>query len=507
MSSFSLLLAENVDIMFVNILFGLVRTMKKITDEKSTKKVVKKKKIRVLIDSDVANEIDDQFAICYALSRPDNLEVLGITIAPFRVSWQKNLEVKDSLIDSKNEAYRILRLFGIKHDTQNPFVYLGSAGFLSEGYEETSPAVEKIIELAKSKKDFYVCCLGTLTNVALAIKKAPSIASKLKIVWLGTENILLDNFNDSNYRKDVDAFDFVMKSGADLTIFPTELARAFVTSTYEFSRNIKGNQVAKYLHSLMDKFVFTKENLGIKTIYDIGPVAYLLNMDKFGVKEIDAKMLKVDTQRTVHYVVSNPKNSFVWVDFLNSINSNKDVYLKPKVFFVSDTHFGDYNKIRRKQVPCKTVEEMNEMLVKRWNNEVGTRDIVYHMGDFGDYNFVKKLNGKITLICGNMEKHDAKNDFVWFRNKLIKLGFEDVIFDGMYLDEKIFGEKVYLTHKPSDCKKDCMNIFGHVHTLSLVKKFGFNACVSFHYYAPVKLETAKKYLNFVKNELDNDALI
>lgn len=472
-----------------------------------------KSKIKVLIDSDVANEIDDQFALAYAFSRQDVFDILGIVIAPFRVHWQKELSIRDGMIDSKNEAYRILRLFGIKHSGQNPYVYLGCDGYLTEGYNSTNPGVEKIIEVAKANKTVYLCCLGTLTNLAMALRLEPKIASKLKVVWLGTDNIFLDNFEDSNYRKDKQAFFEVLNSNVDLTIFPTYLARTFVTSVYEFSRNTKSNNVTKYLNTLIDRFIFTEENLGIKTIYDIGPVAYLLNKKMFDVKQLDAslfvkgKNIEFAGDRKVNYIVSVPKNSFVWIDFLNAVNSNKNHFLKPNIFFVSDTHFNHERKIKFKQVPFKTLDQMNKEIVSRWNNKVGVNDIVYHLGDFGDYEFVRKLNGKIILICGNYEKRDAGKDFEGFRQNLMNLGFADVVENGIYLDEKILGERVFLTHKPSDHAKDCFSMFGHVHDLSLVKKFGFNVCLTYHYFSPISLETAKRYLVFVKQYSDDEVFI
>ena len=219
------------------------------------------------------------------------------------------------------------------------------------------------------------------------------------------------------------------------------------------------------------------------------------------------KKVKLDENRKVNYIVSIPKHSFVWSDFLRAINSNKDYYLKPNIFFTSDTHFGHEKKIRYKEVPFKTVDEMNKELVKRWNNKVGPNDIVYHLGDFGNYEFVKQLNGRIKLICGNYEERDYGKNFEEFRKKLIALGFDDVIQKGIYLDEKVLGQKVYLTHKPTDHAKNCLTMFGHVHSLALVKEFGFNVCTTYHYFAPISLETSKRYLTFVKNYADADVFI
>ena len=493
------------------------KTFAKKTTTKTVKKVTKKgvenEKISLIIDSDVANEIDDQFAISYVLSRQDVFDLNAITIAPFRVTWQK-LDIRGGMIDSKNEAERILRLFGVKYSQKDPMVYFGCENFLSNGYHGKNDAVNKIIEVAKKNEMTTICCIGTLTNVALALKTAPRIAAKIKIVWLGTDNVMLDHFEDTNYTKDIEAFNRVIASDVDFTIFPTYLARSFVTSQYEFERNAKGNSITRYLAQLIGKFQFSEENMGIKTIYDIGPVAYLLHEKEFSKKVISPEILlkdkkfKYDADRKVTYITAVPKHQFVWTDFMKAINSNDEHFAKSYLFFTSDTHFDDENKVRKNLVPFKTVKEMNDEIVRRWNSRVAPNDIVYHMGDFGNYEFVKKLNGNIILICGNYEEKDYRKDFPSFRQKLIDMGFKDVIKDGLYLEKEVLGERVYLTHKPSNHAKDCKTIFGHVHDLSMVKSFGFNVCTTYHYFTPVGVGTVKRYLQFIGSEnLDNDVTI
>ncbi len=478
------------------------------------------KRLKIIIDSDVANEIDDQFAIAYAFSRQDFFEIMAVTIAPFSVSWQNTLSYKDSLIDSRNELYRLFRFLGVKHTSENPLAFLGCEGYLSKGYNSTNPAVERIIELANKHKGITVVCLGTLTNIAMALRIDPKIASKIKVVWLGTDNIVLDEFNDANYRKDIQAFNEVAESNVDFTIFPSYLARTFVTSTHEFSKNIKGTQIAKYLKSLLTRFIFIKEGLGIKTIHDIGPVAYLLNKKDFIVKKIPAscvvkdKKVKLSEDRKVNYIATLPKNSSVWIDFLKAINSNRTAYIKPQVWFTSDTHFYCESKIKRRQVPFQSVEEMNNELVKRWNSVVAPNDVVYHIGDFADldfslkhYEIIKQLNGKVILICGNYEEDIFKRNFEPFKKKLLEYGFADVIKGGIYLDEKVLGKKVYMTHKPTNHAKDCITLFGHVHTLNLVKKFGFNVASPYHYFTPIEAKTVRRYVDFVEHYADEDVFV
>ena len=68
-----------------------------------------------------------------------------------------------------------------------------------------------------------------------------------------------------------------------------------------------------------------------------------------------------------------------------------------KIFFSADTHFGSQRTLELSKRPFKNVETMNEEIVRLWNEIIGPNDKVYHLGDFGDYNFVKRLNGNISL--------------------------------------------------------------------------------------------------------------
>ena len=88
-----------------------------------------------------------------------------------------------------------------------------------------------------------------------------------------------------------------------------------------------------------------------------------------------------------------------------------------KTFFTSDLHFGHENVIKFDNRPFKTVEEMDEELIRRWNAKVGKGDLVYVLGDMiwksrnGDAEqLIKSLNGQIILIKGNHDRflHNAK---------------------------------------------------------------------------------------------------
>jgi len=90
----------------------------------------------------------------------------------------------------------------------------------------------------------------------------------------------------------------------------------------------------------------------------------------------------------------------------------------PSVFLVSDTHFGHagvccftradgVTKLR----PWDSAEEMDEAMVKAWNERVKPTDKVYHLGDVvinrKALPILDRLNGDKVLIRGN---HDIFKD-------------------------------------------------------------------------------------------------
>lgn len=165
-----------------------------------------------------------------------------------------------------------------------------------------------------------------------------------------------------------------------------------------------------------------------------------------------------------------------------------------RVWFTSDTHFGAERTRVLSKRPFETVAEMDECLITNWNTLVGENDDVYHLGDFGDYAVVSQLNGKIHLIKGNYEYHDGYTD-----TDFLEMGFvsiHDTLTETfLYNHEAI---KFSMAHKPSDTCKiyDCL--FGHVHKLSMLKRFGLNVGTDCHNFRPINLDTVMFYINNIK---------
>jgi len=61
------------------------------------------------------------------------------------------------------------------------------------------------------------------------------------------------------------------------------------------------------------------------------------------------------------------------------------------IYYTADQHFGHANIIRFCNRPFENVTEMDEALIKNWNNTVNSNDTVYILGNH-DYKWIKNCN-------------------------------------------------------------------------------------------------------------------
>jgi calcineurin-like phosphoesterase family protein len=132
----------------------------------------------------------------------------------------------------------------------------------------------------------------------------------------------------------------------------------------------------------------------------------------------------------------------------------------PAVFLTSDTHFGhtgvcrftgdDGEKIR----PWTDPDEMDEEMIRRWNDRVRPTDKVYHLGDVvinrKALKTLTRLNGDKVLIRGN---HDI------FRDDEYREYFRELrayhVMNGMILS--------HIPIHPESLGRFGVNIHGHTH--------------------------------------------
>jgi calcineurin-like phosphoesterase family protein len=79
-----------------------------------------------------------------------------------------------------------------------------------------------------------------------------------------------------------------------------------------------------------------------------------------------------------------------------------------KIFVTSDTFFGRVEILDIAVRPFEDITDMNEAIIKNWNEVVKDNDIVYHLGNFAwtpldAEECLTRLNGQIKLILGDYD--------------------------------------------------------------------------------------------------------
>ena len=147
----------------------------------------------------------------------------------------------------------------------------------------------------------------------------------------------------------------------------------------------------------------------------------------------------------------------------------------PAVFLVSDTHFGHAGVCRfvrndgvTKLRPWDDPAEMDEFMVRAWNERVRPNDKVYHLGDVvinrRALGIMRRLNGDKVLIRGN---HDIFRD-VEYREHFRELRAYHVM-NGMILS--------HIPIHSESLGRFGVNIHGHLHA-NRVMLPGFNGKIT-----------------------------
>lgn len=178
------------------------------------------------------------------------------------------------------------------------------------------------------------------------------------------------------------------------------------------------------------------------------------------------------------------------------------------IYFTSDSHFRHKKIVGFENRPFDSVEEMNEGLIKAWNDTVKPNDLVYHLGDFcfGSYDkwaeIIGRLNGEIILIKGNHDSSDVIK-------KLHKIGYlKEIHMVGHYM--KTNGYVLNLTHYPLEIgnRPRNFNLSGHIHAqpsrmLNQVN-VGIDSPLNFNrpFGQPISMDELITYLDYINPQVE-----
>lgn len=285
-------------------------------------------RIRVILDTDANNELDDQHAIAYLLLSDDVFNVAGITV---------NRTKHGGGIDNHyDEALRVVKL--CNKESEIP-IFKGADKTFNEIKDSVRnnsfdgiDAVNFIIEKSKIQKKNKLVLLpvGKLTNIALALYKEPSIANQVRIVWLGSNYPDPGEYNQIN---DLSALEYMLGLDLDFEIVTVRGGKSTGTAAVavtreEIEKNMKGrgplipdpvtgrhggkfSNFGDYSVSLFDNCEFYGDPPS-RSLFDMAAVAIVKNPSWANVIEIPSPKL-VDGNW-----IDQPDNSLhikIWENF------------------------------------------------------------------------------------------------------------------------------------------------------------------------------------------------
>ena len=273
---------------------------------------------RLIIDTDPG--LDDAVAILFALAAVDELEVLGI------VAVAGNLP----LFETERNARRICALAGrpelpiyagcerpllrplatadrIHNDPRLEAVLLEAAMPL-----QAQHGVDFLIETLRSAdlSTITLCALGPLTNIAMALVKAPEVVGKVcELVVMGGACFQLGNVTPAaefNIHVDPHAAAIVIDSGIPITMIPLDITHQLITTEPRLAAlqalpNRYGKAVVELL-AAFERNRRAKFGERAKALHDPAVIGYLLRPDLYDGREVNVA-IETDSPLTVGMTV------------------------------------------------------------------------------------------------------------------------------------------------------------------------------------------------------------
>lgn len=245
---------------------------------------------RILIDTDIGGDVDDALALALALNTP-SVEIVGITNVYLANAWRAGVTKELLRVYGREEIPVCIGaekpLIGWWDENRIP----NSSPDYGEYRGEKLPhAADFIIRKAEEIDDLILLAIGPLTNVGIALAKAPHIAKRLRIFMMGGQ--LNKAHPEWNIVCDPEAARIVFESGADVTMVGLDVTNRCQFTQEEVEEiHHAGNPRAERLGLMMEQFI---KNFGyLPILHDPLALAALLWPDLL---KLERKRILIETR-------------------------------------------------------------------------------------------------------------------------------------------------------------------------------------------------------------------
>ncbi len=204
--------------------------------------IPEEKKVRVIMNADTKNEVDDQYAIVHGLLT-QSFDLLGII--PTHFGQNKS---KTSQQDSYEETMLLLKKMNMvgKVRIENG----GTHSLVDENTPVASEGAQLIIEEGMKEDDrpLYIAFLGPLTDMASALLMEPKLNEKnIIVIWIGGGNWPAGG-REYNLSNDIIAARLIFKSNIQVWQVPRNVYRMMPVTYAELAEKVRPQgEIGRYL--------------------------------------------------------------------------------------------------------------------------------------------------------------------------------------------------------------------------------------------------------------------
>lgn len=257
---------------------------------------------RVILDSDIGDDIDDAFALALALKSPE-LKIEGVSTVHGPVEKQAKIMLKILHLAGRDDIPVYVGLPGQGSKKHEP-----NQAKWAANYETTKPksinAIDFMIHtVIESEGDITIIAYGPLTNVAAALKREPRLAKAVKQIVLMGGSIFEGYQTGSqpepeyNIAGDPEAARAVLESGAPILMVPLDATNSLQLEVDNLNKvNKAGTPLTQALWELYQLWSSQLWGVPIPTLFD--PMTIVMAIDRRFSKEIRKMKIEIEGEYT-----------------------------------------------------------------------------------------------------------------------------------------------------------------------------------------------------------------
>jgi len=243
-------------------------------------------RIRLILDTDAAAEVDDQYAIALALLSPERFDIEGFVAAHFGdAGGPDGVERSAKEIETVLDKAGMLGKFPVKRGS-HPLRYSSVA--------EESEGVDFIIQRAMASDadgPLWIVGLGPATDIASAYLKQPEIADHVVVLWHGRTQFWPQKCWNFNVFNDLKAARILFRSDLPFVLFDT--GTYLRCSMEESASKIRPHgELGRYLQEI--RYRRPSFQSPTKAFFDLGDVATLVDPSLIYWEIVDAPNVNWD---------------------------------------------------------------------------------------------------------------------------------------------------------------------------------------------------------------------